>query len=72
MLTGMDMIYIAAEVALMAYESHWRRSYIEHSHGMISRQRSTHSLRALIAQQEADIEDIIRELWINTPVNAKH
>jgi hypothetical protein len=60
----MDALIAAAEAALVAYDGHWRRGFIEMSHAVIAKQRSERMRRDHIIQQELDIEDVIRSIKV--------
>jgi hypothetical protein len=60
-----DLLISAADAALATYRGHWRRQFIEMSHGVIAKQRSGRMKREHISQQELDIEDVIRSIKVS-------
>lgn len=56
----MDELHAAAQAASQALESHWRRGFIERSHGQIARQRSERMFREYVDQLFLDIDNVVR------------
>jgi hypothetical protein len=55
----MDEIHLAVDLALDCLANHWRRGFIERSHGQIARQKSTRMFREYVDQQFIDIDDVL-------------